>query len=318
MKDLFAAGLVGIAALFLAVAPPSTVASAAPQTSSTGPHIRVHTDLVVLQVVVTDPTSQFVPSLSQDDFQVFEDRVPQPITFFVRDEVPASIGLVVDNSGSMRPKTAAVAAAARAFVLASNPANEVFVIHFNENVWAGLPDGVSFSRDPAVLFDAVSTIRAVGMTALYDAVDRALDALNLAANLRKILVVISDGGDNASRVRLKPLLDRASRSSVVIYALGLFDDDSDDRNPDVLKQLAAATGGNAYFPDSSRQATGVLERVASDIRSAYTIGYEPTNAKRDGSYRKVTVSLREASAAKRFRVRARDGYLAPSDSSGVQ
>jgi len=274
------------------------------------PNIRVHSDLVVLQVAVHDRDAHFVSGLSASDFSVYENSVSQPITLFRHDDSPATVGLVIDNSGSMRPKVADVTAAAQAFARASNPSNELFIVNFNEKVWDGLPPDVPFTSDRNMLISGLSTIRAVGLTALYDALDHALDRVIKGGYSRHLLVVISDGGDNASAVRLERILQRAGESDVVIYAVALFDDQTEERNPDVLRLLAAATGGESFFPETSKQATQTLERIAEDVRRTYTIGYVPTNTARDGKIRKIRVVL-NGPQAKRRTVRARTSYVAP-------
>ena len=276
------------------------------------PDIRVHSDLVVLHAVVLDHRSRFVQGLARDQFAVYEDGALQAIAFFVPEDQPATVGLVIDNSGSMHTKRTDVIAAGHAFVRASHPRNELFLVHFNERVWSGLPDATTFTRDPNPLFQALSRTGARGQTALYDAVSRALDHVALGTNHHRVLVVISDGRDNASATRLAPLLLRARQSEAVIYTIGLFDDGSRDRDPEVLRELATATGGIAHFPKSSAKATVTLEQIARDIRSTYTIGFVPTNLKRDGQYRRLRVTVHAPGEAD-LKVRTRAGYIAPID-----
>jgi len=281
-----------------------------PPAAGQTPNIRVHSDLVVLQVAVLDKDSRFVSGLIDRDFTVYEDNVPQPVSVFRHDDSPATVGLVIDNSGSMRPKLPDVIAAAQAFARSSHPSVELFIVNFNEKVWHGLPPDVPFTSDLEMLMRGLSTIRAVGLTALYDAIDRSLDHVAKGAHARRVLVVISDGGDNASTIRLERILQRAGQSDVVIYAMALFDTQTGERNPGVLKQFAAVTGGESFFPDNARQATETLERIAEDIRRVYTIGYVPTNTARDGKVRKIRVVLNDEKGKKR-RVRARSSYVAP-------
>ena len=276
------------------------------------PDIRVHSDLVVLHAVVLDRRSRFVQGLGQDQFTVYEDGALQTIAFFVPEDQPATVGLVIDNSGSMHAKRTDVIVAGHAFVRASHPRNELFLVHFNERVWSGLPDATPFTLDPGPLFQALSRTGARGQTALYDAVSRALDHVALGTNHHRVLIVISDGRDNASATRFAPLLLRARQSEAVIYTIGLFDTASRDRNPEVLRQLAAATGGAAYFPKNSAKATTTLEQIARDIRSTYTIGFVPTNLKRDGQYRRIRVTVHTQRDTD-LNVRTRAGYIAPGD-----
>jgi VWFA-related protein len=276
------------------------------------PLIRVHTDLVVLHAAVLDGKSRFVAGLPEDRFRVLENGVSQTIRLFSNEDRPAAIGLVIDNSGSMHDKRADVVLAALAFARASNPLDEYFVVHFNENVWLGLPGGMPFASGPETLTRALAQARAFGRTALYDAIDRGLEHLRQAQNPHRVLVVVSDGGDNASAIGFQELLQRVQQTDVVIYTIGLFDDYARDRNPRVLKELAAVTGGEAFLPGGIDGAAGVLQRIAGDIRSIYLIGYESTNTGRDGKFRQVRVSL-STRRGERLKVRTRPGYFAPSD-----
>ena len=276
------------------------------------PDITVHSDLVVLHAVVSDDRSRFVRGLTRDQFAVYEDDVRQTIEFFAAEDQPATVGLVIDNSGSMHPKRGDVIAAGHAFVRASHPGNELFLLHFNERVWSGLPEAVPFTANPGLLFETLSRTGARGQTALYDAMSQALDHVARGTNHHRVLVVISDGRDNASTTQLAPLLGRARQSDAVVYTIGLFDRDSRDRNPKVLREIAATTGGMAYFPKNSANAVSTLEQIARDIRSTYTIGFAPTNATRDGQHRSIRVTARGPGGTE-LTVRTRAGYLAPLD-----
>lgn len=278
------------------------------------PVIRVYSDLVVLHVAVLDRASRFVSTLAHDQFRVYEDGVPQTIRFFSREDQAATIGLVVDNSASMQKKREDAIAASLAFARASNPLDQLFVVHFNERVWMGLPEGMSFTSDVVTLARAVAQVDARGQTALYDAVSRGLEHLGGAANSRRVLVVISDGGDNSSATQFETLLRHARQTDSVIYTIGLYDENTTDRNLRVLKQLAAETGGERFLPGTGQDAARVLERIAHDIRNSYTIGYVPTNATRDGKYRTIRVSV-NGGGREKPKVRVRAGYLAPSDAT---
>ena len=276
------------------------------------PDITVHSDLVVLHAVVSDDRSRFVGGLTRDQFAVYEDDVRQTIEFFAAEDQPATVGLVIDNSGSMHPKRGDVITAGHAFVRAGHPGNELFLLHFNERVWSGLPEAVPFTANPGLLFETLSRTGARGQTALYDAMSQALDHVARGTNHHRVLVVISDGRDNASTTQLAPLLGRARQSDAVVYTIGLFDRDSRDRNPKVLREIAATTGGMAYFPKNSANAVSTLEQIARDIRSTYTIGFAPTNATRDGQHRSIRVTARGPGGTE-LTVRTRAGYLAPLD-----
>ena len=276
---------------------------------------QVESDLVVLHVTVTDHHGRVVRDLPMSAFHIYEDGAPQGTMLFRYEDTPVSVGLVVDSSGSMRRKLPEVVAATTTFARSSNPEDQMFVVNFNEHVWLGLPSGEAFVSDPDELRAAMLQIRANGETALYDAVASALVHIRGSTLQRKVLIVLSDGGDNASKRRFPEILSLVQQSDVVVYTVGLFDEYDKDRNPGVLKQLARVSGGEAFFPKEIPDVTNVLQAASRDIRNQYTIGYVPTNGKQDGTYRNVRVKLTGAHAD-RWIVHTRTGYFAvPPDSA---
>jgi Ca-activated chloride channel family protein len=271
--------------------------------------ISVDVDMVVLPATVRDRQGRFVSELREQAFEVYEDGVPQRIRLFRHEDIPVTVGLVVDHSGSMRRKLAEVTAAARTFVQSSNPEDQMFVVNFNENVTLGLPEAVRFTNSSEELGRAISKADADGKTALYDAVVEALERLQAGSRDKKVLIVISDGGDNASARSLAHVLKMAEQSSAIVYTIGIFQEDDPDANPRVLSRLAQATGGEAFFPDQLSEVVSICERIARDIRNQYTIGYVSTNATRDGAYRAVRVVARAAGHSK-LSVRTRTWYIA--------
>ena len=265
--------------------------------------------LVVLHATVSDRKGGFVSNLGEQDFEVYEDGVPQRIRLFRNEDIPVTVGLVVDHSTTMRPKLAEVTAAARTFVRSSNPEDEMFVVNFNETVSLGLPGTIRFTNSTAELENAITASPTGGQTALYDAIAKALEELQAGSRDKKVLIVVSDGGDNASARSLDQVMKLAGQSSAVIYTVGLFDEEDPDRNPGVLKRLAQATGGEAFFPDQLSEVVAICERIARDIRHQYTIGYVPTNLTHDGAYRAIRV-LARAKGHGRLSVRTRTGYIA--------
>jgi VWFA-related protein len=265
--------------------------------------------LVVLQATVNDRQGNVVSNLGAGDFEVYEDGVPQHIGLFRNEDIPVTAGLVVDHSTSMWPKLADVAAAARAFVRSSNRQDEMFVVNFNEVATLGLPSTVRFTDSTAELEQAIAAAPARGQTALYDAVTKGLGELQAGSRDKKVLVVVSDGGDNASQHSLDQVMQLAGQSSAVIYTIGVFDLSDEERNPRVLKRLARETGGEAFFPHELDEVLAICERIARDIRHQYTIGYVPTNTARDGSHRAIRV-LARLKGSGRLSVRTRTGYLA--------
>jgi VWFA-related protein len=265
--------------------------------------------LVVLPATVTDRQGGFVSNLDEQDFAVYENGVPQHIRLFRNEDIPVTVGLVVDRSTSMRPKLAEVSAAARSFVRSSNRDDELFVVNFNEKVSLGLPGSIRFTNNAGELQSAIFSSPAGGLTALYDAIAKALEELQAGSREKKVLIVVSDGGDNASARKLSQVMKLAEQSNAVIYTIGVFDEDDPDRNTGVLKRLAQATGGECFLPHEIGDVASVCERIARDIRHQYTIGYVPTNLTRDGAYRAIRV-VAQSKGRYKLSVRTRTGYRA--------
>jgi Ca-activated chloride channel homolog len=304
---------VGYGGLVLAC---GTLAVAAPQQPDRRPTISVETDLVLLPVTVVDNHGVFVPGLAQEHFTVYDNGTPQPVQFFTSEETPATIGLVIDSSSSMRTRRDGVTAAATAFASVSHPLDELFTVNFNEAVWLGLPPAVVFANDINELHRALAAAPARGMTALYDAVIAALDHLQRGSRDRKALIVVSDGGDNASVQTLNTALERARRTNTVIYAVILLDPDDVEARPQIMKKLARETGGEAFVP---KQATDMMEaftRIAREIRSGYTIGFSPP-ASPDGSFRSIRVVV-DAGDHRQLIVRTRPGYYSGHSAGDVR
>jgi Ca-activated chloride channel family protein len=273
--------------------------------------IAVDVDLVLFNITVTDNRGRHVAGLKQSDIHIYEDNRLQDIKLFAAEDVPASIGLIIDNSGSMRTKHLDVTQATLAFVSASNPEDEMFVVYFNEKVYLGLPSEVPFTNDLAQIRSALLRTAPEGMTALHDALAVGIEHLTTGTRDRKALVVLSDGGDNASRRGLDDVLRIAQRSSATIYTIGIYDEMDADRNPRVLRKIAASSGGRAYFPDSITDLERVWRDIAAGIRSQYTIGYHSSNLNRDGTFRKATITAGR-NGGRGLRVTTRAGYFAPA------
>jgi VWFA-related protein len=298
-------------AVFILVAPTSHQQQ--PQAPANS--IRMTVGLVVLHATTENKKGVSVSGLDKNDFQVFEDGVAQRIETFSHEDIPVTVGLVVDGSGSMRPKHNDVLSAARTFVQASNASDEMFVVNFNEHVTFGLPDDVPFTSKSVALQQALAQSPITGETALYDAMDASLKQLKRGTRDKKVLIVISDGGDNASsRSNLKQIMTLAVESNAVIYTIGLFDENDVDRNPGVLKQLAHATGGEYFQPEDIGDVVPLCAQIARDIRNQYTIAYAPTNAAQDGAFRTIQVRAKSP-GHDHLVVRTRPGYFAPSGRS---
>ena len=280
------------------------------QTNSNGYSISVEVGLVVLPVTVTDRKGRAVAGLRENSFHVFDDGRPQTITLFESEDVPVTVGLVIDDSSSMWPRRPEVLAAAEDFTRSSNPQDQIFVVNFNQSVSMGLPEGVPFTSNVRELLAAISRSPAIGNTALYDGVDKALQHLKAGTESRRALVVISDGGDNSSSLTFGQVLHRAEASNAQIYTIGIFDDYFAGENSSVLRRLAKATGGQAYFPKSASEIPDMCKEIAQKLRHQYTIGYHPANLDESGRYHAVHVTAQEAGAG-RLRVSTRAGYVTP-------
>jgi len=263
--------------------------------------------LVLLDVSVKDRAGSFVKGLSKEAFDVFENNVSQNITVFANNDLPVTVGILVDESGSMAPKRADVLAAAETFIQESNSRDEIFVLNFNDTVKRGLPNQTLFSDNIKQLRSALYRGIPGGKTALNDAVVDGLKQLELGTRGRKALIVISDGGDNASQYKRQEMLDKIEGSVATVYTIGLFDANDSDRNPGVLNRLAKISGGQAYFPESSSRMASVCRDIAEDIRARYTIGYLPQERKGTGSQRHIRISARIPGHAK-LTARARTSY----------
>jgi VWFA-related protein len=264
--------------------------AAAGQTPSRDFRISTTTRLVLLDVSVRQPSGGFVSGLTKDDFHVFEDGKPQTITQFANADIPVTIGILVDESGSMRSKRSEVLTAALGFLSASNPQDEIFVLNFNEKVSHGLPDTVLFSDNYQQLRDALWKGLPQGRTALYDAIVAGFKQLDMGRRDKKTLIIISDGGDNVSTSSLKDVNNMALTSVATIYTIGVYSEDDPDKNPEVLRRLAAVSGGEFYQLPKLEQIVPVCQKIAKDIRTRYTIGYIPPDSGKPIRTIKVTAS----------------------------
>jgi Ca-activated chloride channel family protein len=271
-------------------------------------------DLVLLPVTVRDAKGRFVSGLDASDFQVYENGQPQKISLFRSEDVPVTVGLVVDHSGSMVAWRDQVIEGARAFVQAGNTQDEEFVVNFGNAAEFALPPRLPFTNNVDELQAALSVPYASGKTALYDALAAALQHIQEDKPSKKVLLLISDGGDNASEHTFAQVLRMAQTANVLIYAIGLLDEHSADQNPAVLRKFAAATGGESYFPGSAAELISDCRLIAGNIRHQYTLGYNPANDG-NGGFRKVRVHV-SARGRGKLLVKTRSGYFLPSATAG--
>ncbi len=267
-------------------------------------------ELVLLDVGVKDAAGEHVANLGKDNFRVYEDGKLQRITHFASDDVPVTVGLVIDTSGSMRPKYAEVVSAALAFIGASNRKDELFVVNFGDRVSRGLPDDVPFTADIRQLRTALSWLAPAGRTALYDAILFSLHHLEKGKCEKKALMLVSDGGDNSSTHGAEEVMRMVRESRATIYTIGVFDADDRDRNPALLRRLAHDSGGESYFPEQLSAVVGICRQIASEIRKRYTVGYVPARAGEQGALRKIRVTAATPDGHKLV-VHTRTSYVLP-------
>ncbi|SRR5579885_323800 len=272
-------------------------------------------DLVVLHVSVTDEHGQFVPGLKEENFRIFEDNTEQKISVLRQEDVPVSMGLLIDNSGSMEDKKAKVNTAALMFVQTSNPDDEVFVAHFNDKYFFDQ----DFTNNSDELKKALDQAEPDSSTALYDATGEALDHLRSGYLDKKVLLIVSDGEDNSSHHSLDQILQQAQRSNALIYAVGLLREEkaeSAERDRQALLALTRATGGSALFPETLDEVTSTCKQIAREIRHQYTLAYYPTNTRKDGSFRSLRVEIVPPPGGPSLLARTRTGYYAQRLTSG--
>jgi Ca-activated chloride channel family protein len=271
-------------------------------------------ELVVVHATVRDRHGGYVTALPKEAFRLFEDGVPQRIDFFTGEDSLVTVGFLVDSSGSMREGRERVIAAATAFAEASGGRDELFALAFNEHVRPALLPPMLFTSDASVFRVALArAMGAQGRTAMYDAISNGLSYIARGHHPRRVLVVVGDGGDNASTTTLDQVLREAQGSNAAIYTVGIIDLPEREANPHLLKRLAEATGGQSFFPRDVDDVGDVLQRVSDDIRNSYTLGYASSNSARDGQFRRIRVVIDDP-ARRSLRVRARDGYRAGSQS----
>jgi Ca-activated chloride channel homolog len=264
-------------------------------------------DEVTLHATVVDDHNRLITNLAKNDFTVFEDGKPQKITSFRNEDIPVAMGIVIDNSGSMREKRPAVNAAAINLVQSSNPQDQVFVVNFNEEYFLDQ----DYTAKIPKLKDALERIESRGGTALYDAVLASADHLKESGALeKKVLLVVTDGEDNASRHSLEQTVRRLEeKNGPTIYTIGLLQDERAKRARRALREMAEDTGGVAFFPKDLSEVQAITSQIAHDIRNQYTIQYKPGTPQSAGGYRTVKVEA-NAKGYKRLQVRTRSGYYA--------
>jgi VWFA-related protein len=308
---LFAASLAAGLSLCAQTAKPSAATGKA---EPSGAVFRADTRVVDLHATVVDKSGHLVTNLPREAFTVYENGVQQMITNFKREDVPVSLGLIVDNSGSMRDKRSKVEAAALTLVKDSNPQDEVFVVNFNDEAFNDLPHGKDFTSDIKEMEEALTRIDSRGGTAMRDAIRMSIDHLKEKAHKdKKVLVVVTDGNDNSSLVTLENVVRASQQSGVLIYPVGLLSEEVPEearRAQLALGALAEATGGETFFPKEVSEVERIAHTVAHNIRNQYSIVYTPADQSMDGTFRQIKVTV---NAPGSLTVRSRSGYYATPD-----
>ena len=293
------------ASLMVASLAPAQISIApAPLAEYEGPTFTANTRLVLVHASVVDSRRRLMTNLPRSAFDVRENGVAQSLKVFRREDIPVSIGIMVDNSGSMREKRAQVAAAALEFVRASNPLDEVFIVNFDNHPYLDQ----AFTNDAKKLEQALRRAPSDGGTAMWDAAGMAMDYLVREGKKdKRVLVIITDGTDNHSRLKLAEVVRRAQQQDILIYCIGILGRARIPEARRALHQLATASGGMDYYPDSVREMRAITPRIANEIRNQYTLGYTPRNSVLDGTFRKIAVLVKTKG---HFSVRGRNGYYA--------
>lgn len=277
--------------------------------------IVVDTTLVVIPVTVTDPSNRFVLGLDKGDFTLFEDSVQQKIVHFSGEDAPLSVGILIDTSGSMGLKMDTSHRAVSEFLKTMSAQDEAFLIQFSDKAEI-LQE---FTSDMSQIENKLSSMHSGGLTALLDSIELGVREMKKAKNARKALVMVSDGGDNASRYKPNDIRDIVREADTQIFAFGVFDpvilpglSNELVSGPKLLGEIADQTGGRAYGAAQFSQLPGIAEKIAIELRNQYVLGYYPMNSERDGQYRKVEIKLRQPPGLPALKARWRLGYYAPS------
>jgi Ca-activated chloride channel family protein len=305
--------LLAILVLLCWVASPQAAKPPANPSSGDDVTFRADTRLVVLPISVADKNGKLVTDLKQNAFKVFENGVEQPIKIFKREDVPVSLGIIIDNSGSMKEKRQKVEIASLDMVKASNPQDEVFIVNFNDEAWLDVP----MTSDIKAMQAGVERIDSRGGTAMRDAISMSIDYLKKEGKRqKKVLLVITDGNDNASTINLEKLVSRAQQNEVLLFAIGLLNEEERHEAriaKRALDTIARESGGLTFYPKGVADVDQIALQVAHEIRNQYTIAYSPTVPQMDGSFRQIKVTVNGPGHPL---VRTRTGYYATPDDAG--
>ena len=276
--------------------------------------LAVNVDLTEVHVSVTDEKDRPIGDLKKDNFKIFEDRTEQKLSVFKHEDLPVSLGLVIDNSRSMEPRKERMDTAALSFVRKSNPDDETFIVHFDDEARLDR----DFTDSIPLLEKTLSDAKPYGQTAIYDALILALEHMQYAKHPKKAVLLFTDGVDNSSKHTLGEAIEATRRAHVAVYTVGLLSASGGQKAEDSLVRIAEASGGRAYFPLTLDEARSYMERVARDLREQYTLGYFPSNASHNGAWRSLRIEVTPPAGvppAVKLNANYRHGYYGPGDSN---
>jgi Ca-activated chloride channel family protein len=275
--------------------------------------LKVDVDLVLVNATVTDQLNRYVSGLESKHFQIWEDKIEQKVSYFNAEDVPISIGIIFDVSGSMKDKIGTAREAAATFLKTGNPDDEYFLVTF-----ANRPEVVAdFTTDVTKLQSKLLVTPAKGMTAMYDSVYVGLEKLKEGTNPKKALLLITDGEDNRSRYTFQNVKDFVKEQDVQIYGIGIVDEWNSQLSAGhtgraMIEELADLTGGRAFFPDSVYELEDICTKIAVELKNQYVLGFHSTNGAKDGKWRKLRVKVNPPKGIEHLNVRAKSGYYAPT------
>jgi Ca-activated chloride channel family protein len=275
--------------------------------------LKIDVDLVLVNATVTDSLNRYVSGLDAEHFQIWEDSVEQKVSYFSAEDVPVSVGVIFDVSGSMKDKIATARQAANTFFKSGNPEDEYFIVEF-----ANRPEVASdFTSDITKLQSKLILTQAKGMTAMYDSVYLGLEKLKEGTNPKKALLLITDGEDNRSRYTFQNVKEFVKEQDVQIYGIGIVDDWNSQLGAGktgraMVEELSEITGGRAFFPDSVYDLEDICTKIAVELKNQYVIGYHSTNGAKNGKWRKLRMKINPPKGIQRLNVRYKQGYYAPT------
>lgn len=276
--------------------------------------LNVNVDLTEVHVNVTDDKDHPIGNLKRENFRIFEDRNEQKITLFKHEDVPLSLGLVIDNSRSMEPRKQRMDEGTLSFVRKSNPDDETFIIHFDDTARLDR----DFTDSIPLLEDTLKSVKPYGQTAIYDALILGLEHMQSGKHTKKAILLFTDGVDNSSKHTLSEAVEETKRAHVAVYTVGLLSQAGGQKAEDSLLRIAEASGGRAYFPQTVDEARADMDRIARDLREQYTLGYFPSNPSHNGGWRSIRIEVVPPAglpATAKLNANYRHGYYGPGDSN---